>query len=199
MASGTRGSMIDVEIHSLALRDVAERPLHRLAHLFEAHFADIDRHRAGFDLRQIENVVDQLEQILAGTVDRPRELDLFRRQVAVGIRRELLRENEQAVERRAQLVRHVREELDLVTRGERELLRLAFQRLARLLDFAVLALDLLVLLEELPGFFLQLLVGLLQFFLPALQLGGERLRLLQQIFRARVRLDRVQHDADAIP
>ena len=86
----------------------------------------------------------------------------------------------------------------LVTRGERELLRLAFQRLARLLDLAVLALDLFVLLEELAGFFFQLLVGLLQFFLPALQLGGERLRLLQQVFRARVRFDRVQHDADAL-
>ncbi len=85
----------------------------------------------------------------------------------------------------------------LVTRGERELLRLAFERLARLLDLPVLAFDFLVLLEELPRLFLQLLVGLLQLFLPALQLGGEGLRLFQQIFRARVRLDRVQHDADA--
>ena len=84
-------------------------------------------------------------------------------------------------------------------RGERELLRLAFERLPRLLDFAVLAFDFLVLLEELPRFFFQLLVGLLQFFLPALQLGGERLRLLQQIFRARVRFDRVQARCRCFP
>ena len=87
----------------------------------------------------------------------------------------------------------------LVTRGERELLRLAFERLARLLDLAVLPLDFLVLLEELARFFFQLLVGLLQFLLPALQLGRERLRLLQQIFRARVRLDRVRARCRCFP
>jgi hypothetical protein len=43
----------------------------------------------------------------------------------------------------------------------------------------------------------QLLVGLLQL-LPAalLQLLRERLRLLEQVFRPHVRLDRVEHDAD---
>ena len=36
----------------------------------------------------------------------------------------------------------------------------------------------------------------LQFLLAALQLLRERLRLREQVFRARVRLDRVDHDAD---
>ena len=36
----------------------------------------------------------------------------------------------------------------------------------------------------------------LQFFLPALQLFGQRLRLLEQIFRSGVGFDGVQHDAD---
>ena len=121
----------------------------------------------------------------------------FDGKVALRVGRKLIGENEQAVQRRAQLVRHVGEKLRLVTRGKRELLRLAFERLARLFDFAILAFDFLVLLEELSRFFFQLLVGLLQFFLPALQLGRERLRLLEQIFRARVRFDRVQDDADA--
>jgi hypothetical protein len=94
-------------------------------------------------------------------------------------------------------VRHVREELALVTRGERKLLRLAFERLTRLLDFAVLFFDLGVLFEQLPRLFFQLLVGLLEFLLPALQLGGEGLRLLQEVFRQRVRFDRVEHDTDA--
>ena len=47
---------------------------------------------------------------------------------------------------------------------------LFFQRLARLLDFRVLALDLLVLVREQPRLLLQLLVRLLQLLLAALQL-----------------------------
>ena len=113
-----------------------------------------------------------------------------------GFLRQLVGQDQQAVERRAQLVRHVREELGLVLGRERELLGLLFQRLAGLLDFLVLALDLLVLVGEQAGLFLQLLVGLLQLLLPALQLLGERLRLLEQVFRPHVGLDRVDHDAD---
>ena len=124
------------------------------------------------------------------------ELDLFGREVAFRILRELIGENEQAVERRAQFVRHVGQELGFVLRSERQLLGFFFQRLAGLFDFAVLAFDFDVLLGQQLGFFLQLLVGLLQFFLPALQFFGQRLRLLEQIFRSRVRFDRVQHDAD---
>ena len=194
-ARSDRSSIL--KLTPFAFRHVPEGALHRLAHFVEADFADIERDRARLDLRQVENVVDQLQQIFAGAADGAGKLDLFRRQVAVRVRRKLIGENEQAVERRAQLVGHVREELGLVARGERELLRLAFQRLPRLLDLAVLAFDFFVLLEELPRLFLQLLVGLLQFLLPALQLGREGLRLFQQIFRARVRFDRVQDDADA--
>jgi len=47
------------------------------------------------------------------------------------------------------------------------------------------------------AFFFQLLVCLLQFLLPALQFGCERLRLFQQIFRSRVRFNRVENDPDA--
>ena len=53
-----------------------------------------------------------------------------------GFLRQLVGEDQQAVERRAQLVRHVGEELGLVLRGERELLGLLLERLARLLDLA---------------------------------------------------------------
>jgi len=51
-------------------------------------------------------------------------LDLLAREVAVFVVREELRQDEQRVERRAQLVAHVREELGLVLRDEGELLRL---------------------------------------------------------------------------
>ena len=61
------------------------------------------------------------------------------------------------------------------------MVRFAFESLASLLDFAVFALDLGVLLDKLSRFFFELLVSLLQFFLPALQFSRERLRLFQQI------------------
>ena len=120
----------------------------------------------------------------------------FGGQVAVGVLAQLVGQDQQAVERRAQLVRHVRQELGLVLGGQRELLGLFLERLARLLDFLVLALDLLVLVGEQPRLLLQLLVGLLQLLLPALQLLRERLRLLEQVLGPHVGLDRVEHDAD---
>ena len=52
-----------------------------------------------------------------------------------------LGEQEQRVERRPQLVGHVREELRLVLRGQRELLRPLLERAAGELDLAVLDLE----------------------------------------------------------
>ena len=140
---------------------------------------------------------DQVQQVRAGAVDGARELDLLRREVAFGVLGELLAEDQDAVQRRAQLVRHVGQELGLVLRGERELRGLFFERAARLLDFLVLALDFGVLFGELLRLLRQLLVGLLQLLLLRLQLGGELLRLLQQAFGLHRGLDGVEHDADA--
>ena len=114
-----------------------------------------------------------------------------------GIVGELLAQDEDAVERRAQLVRHVGQEFRLVLRGQRQLGRLFLQRAAGLLDFLVLALHLDVLLGELLGLLLELLVGLLQFLLLGLQFAGELLGLLEQAFGLHRRLDAVEHDADA--
>ena len=69
-------------------------------------------------------------------------------EVAGGVFGELLAEDEDRIERRAQLVRHVRQELGLVFRGERQLGGLFLERVAGLLDLGVLALDLGVLLGE---------------------------------------------------
>ncbi len=179
----------DVETDPLGLRHVPEGALDVALQVEQAQLADVDHHRARLDLRQVENVVDQREQIVARGVNGLRRLDLLAAEVALLVLGQLVGEQEQAVERRAQLVRHVGKELGLVFRGEGELLGLLFKRLAGLLHFGVLALDLLVLVGELARLLLQLLVGLLQ-------LLGEGLRLLEQIFRAGVRLDRVDHDAD---
>ncbi len=120
---------------------------------------------------------------------------------------------------------HVGEELGLVLRGQRQLFRLLFHGHPRLIDLAVLLLDLHVLLHEQLRLFLELLVGLLQLFLlllqalfrrlegprlflkpgvrfsqlflPGLQLHGERLRLLQQLLRPHCRGDGVEDDPDA--
>src|SRR5262249_6516327 len=127
---------------------------------------------------------------------------------------------------RSQLVRHVGEELVLVAGGERQLLGLLLQLLARQLDLPVLPLHFAVLLGELARFLLQLLVGLLELFLllpkllfgsleryrllfqPAVRLlkllllvlkfQGERLGLLEKLLGPHVRRERVEDDADAL-
>ena len=71
------------------------------------------------------------------------------------------------------------------------------KRLPGLLHFAVLAFHFDVLMREQPGLFLELLIRLLQFLLTILQFHGQRLRLLEQVFRPHVGRDRVEHDADA--
>src|SRR3954470_11871860 len=117
-------------------------------------------------------------------MDRRRELDLLLRQVLLRILRQELREDEERVERRAQLVTHVREELALVLRRKRELLGAVLQRRARELDLAVLDLDSAVLLCKELRLLLELLVRLLQLFLLSLQQlfrGLQRLRLLLEL------------------
>ena len=113
----------------------------------------------------------------------------FARQVAVRVVAELLAQDQDAVQRRAQLVRHVGQELGLVLRGQRQLGRLFLERAAGLLDLLVLRLDLDVALGQLLRLLLELLVGLLQLPLLGLQLAGELLGLLQQAFGLHRRLD----------
>ena len=124
-------------------------------------------------------------------------LHLTCRQVAVGVVRELLAQDQDAVERRAQLMRHVRQKFRLVLRGQRELGRLLFERASRLLDLLVLAFDLGVLLGELLRLLLQLFVRQLQLLLLRLQFRRQLLRLLEQPFGLHRRFDAVEHDADS--
>jgi hypothetical protein len=159
---------------------VPERARDHVEQVGERDLLGVHCDGAGLDLGQVENVADQVQQIGAGAVDGAGELDLLTREVAIRVVGELLPQDQDRVERRAQLVRHVGEELGLVLRGERELGRLFLQRAARLLDFLVLALHLDVALGELLRLLLELLVGLLQLALLRLQFAGELLRLLEQ-------------------
>ena len=94
-------------------------------------------------------------------------LTCFGGQVLVGVLGQHLRQNQQVVERRPQLVAHVGQELALVLGGERKLLGLFFQRLLGLLDLAVLGFHFVLLLGQQLRLFLQLGVGLLQLLRPA--------------------------------
>ena len=189
---------LDVERQLPVVRLVPERPRDAVEQVGDEDFLRIDRDGAGLDLRQVENVADEVEQVGAGAVNGARELDLLGRQVAVRVVGELLAQDQDRVERRAQLVRHVGQEFRLVLRRERQLRRLFFERAAGLLDFLVLALHFDVAFGELLRLLLELLVGLLQFALLRLQFAGELLRLLEQAFGLHRRFDRVEHDADAV-
>ena len=60
-------------------RLVPERPPDRLEQIGGEDFLGIHRHRAGFDLREIEDVADQIEQVGAGAVNGAGEFDLLGR------------------------------------------------------------------------------------------------------------------------
>ncbi len=86
-----------------------------------------DSHLAGLDLRQIENVVDQAQEAAAAVVHDPCGFDLLGIEIAFRVVGQHLRQDQHRVQRRAQLVRHVGEELALVAAGLLEVAGLSFQ------------------------------------------------------------------------
>ena len=104
---------LDVEAHAGALRRLPGRGKDGAREVVERRQLRVELHPAGLDLREVENVVDERQQVLAGSVD-VREVAAL--PLAQGIREllaEQLREAEDRVERRPQLVAHAREELAL--------------------------------------------------------------------------------------
>ena len=73
--------------------------------------ADVDRDRARLDLRQVEDVVDQHQQVVARRVDRLRELDLL---AASGCRRGFLHSWSERISR---LLSGVRSSCDMLARN----------------------------------------------------------------------------------
>ena len=130
---------------------------------------DVHRHGARLDLGEVEDVVDQVEQVGAGAVDGLGEPDLLGGQVPLRVLGQDLGEDEQAVERRPELVRHVGQELRLVLGDEGQLLGLLLQRHLGLLHLLVLLLHLRLLAGEQLGLLLQLGVGPLQLVLLLLE------------------------------
>ena len=194
---------LDIERQALFRRKLPEGPLHMLLEAGQRHVADLDRDRAGLDLGQVEDVVDQVEQIGAGAVDRARELGLFLVEIALLVVGQQLRQDQQRVERRPKLVAHIGEELGLVLGGQRQLLGLLLDRAPGHVDLEILGLDLALFILEQLRLLLQLLIGVVKLFLlggelglPRLQLLGQQLRLRQQALGAHRRGDGVEHDAD---
>ena len=75
----TFGVEVRDERQRARFRLVAEVALDRLAQVREQQVLGLDRDRAGFDLRQVEDVADQVQQVGARAVDGLGELDLARR------------------------------------------------------------------------------------------------------------------------
>ena len=78
-------------------------------------------HPPGFDLRQVEDVVDEGEQVLPGLEDVAQVFRLLLVDLAEHPLGQHLGEADDGVQRRAQLVRHVGQELRLVLAGDLQL------------------------------------------------------------------------------
>ena len=75
---------------------------------------DLFRHQfelAGFDLGNVQDVIDQVQQVIARRMDRLGKPHLFVAQVAFRILGQQPGQDQRTVQRRAQLVRHVGQKL----------------------------------------------------------------------------------------
>src|SRR3546814_4329772 len=78
----------------------------------EVHLLLPELQLAGFDLREVEQIVDEAQQVLPGAVDVLRVLVVLRViERPEGLRRHHLGKADDGVERRAQLVAHMGEEI----------------------------------------------------------------------------------------
>jgi hypothetical protein len=107
----------------------AERGPHGLDDVADGVLRQDQLHAPGFDLRQVEHVVDETQQVLAIDLDVGQRLLDVGRHLAVQLVQDHLREAQDGVHRRAQLVAHVGQEGGL---GPAGLLELQVQRAQRL-------------------------------------------------------------------
>ena len=114
-AQGARDVVVDEagELEVLGLGRLRERAEHVAHGAPEVEVHDLEVHPSRLHLREVEDVVDDLEQAVAGGVDDLRVLALLRREVGV---EEQPRHADHAVHRRADLVAHVGHELRLEAR-----------------------------------------------------------------------------------
>ena len=157
----------DVEGKVLQLGHMPKVAIDRFAKTDERDFLDVDGDGTESIFERSRMSLMRLQKIGAGGVDVARKLDLLLGEIACCVLSELLAKDEDRVERRAQLMRHIRQELGLVFRGERQLRGFLLECVSCLFNLGVLALDLGILLGEQLRLGAELLVGVLKLRLGA--------------------------------
>ncbi len=90
--------------------DGVDRADHLVDHLADVERLQVELHPAGLDLRQVEDPVDEAEQVAARGLDLRQVGDVGRAVVLDGALLQQLAVEDDRVERRAELVAHVRHE-----------------------------------------------------------------------------------------
>ncbi len=108
---------VDLEVQLPLAGHVPEAAIQALREAGQTQMVDHHFELAGFDLGQIEDVVDQLQQLRTALEDDLGRLHFIRRQMTFVVVGQALRQDQETVQRRAQLVRHVGQEFALVLAG----------------------------------------------------------------------------------
>ena len=119
-------------VHDLDLRlarAILDQRINALQHIGDVDILAIDLDRAGFDERQVENVINQRLERLGRTQDVREIGTLLVGQLAGNALLEEVGKAHDGIERRAQLVGHVRDEVGLQLVGGKKRLVALFQRL----------------------------------------------------------------------
>jgi hypothetical protein len=120
------GQLRDAFEHQLDGRSEQQRPEHaaqRAEQVRDRELARAHRDLARLDLREVEEIVDELQQLSGALLDIPHLALLLRFERAVGLVGEQAREPQNRVERRAELVAHVRKEFGLELVGPAQVVR----------------------------------------------------------------------------
>ncbi|KFB67338.1 MAG: hypothetical protein CAPSK01_003256 [Candidatus Accumulibacter vicinus] len=117
------GFDLDGESDRLLCRERLEQAAQVKEDLGDREVLDQHLDLAGLDLRQVEDVVDQRQELVAALVDDARRLDFIVIEVTGRILGQMPGQDQNAVQRCAQFMRHVGQELRFVTVGLREFAR----------------------------------------------------------------------------
>src|SRR5207237_8000888 len=98
-------------------RPAADQTANAFDRVAQREALGVDLHPARFDFGEVEDVVGEAEEVLARGVDVVEEADFAIVDAAAETCAQHFRESDDRVERRAQLVTHVREELTLLARA----------------------------------------------------------------------------------
>ncbi len=207
------------ELQALRVGDRREGLPQRLQHPVDGNRRELHIHLPRFHLRQIQDVVDERQQIAVRRMNGRGVTHLFFGEIAVLVVLQELGENQRAIQRRAQFVRHVRKEFGLVLARPFQRQRVRFQLLLRthqlhflpfemlriflemhirLLEFGLLRLQPCLRFHQHPAAFLELFIGYPQLLLLDLQFLALAPRFLQQLDHPRAILRRAQRHAHGL-